>query len=80
MSFSSKRLKTEAHHAPDKGKATTTPSSPSNDSDEFVSSRMHLRDDCSQVINEIRPNDSTQPKANSERLKGDNNNKGKIAS
>jgi hypothetical protein len=38
------------------------------------------RDDCSHVINEIRPKGSTQPKANSESLKGDSSNKGKIAS
>jgi hypothetical protein len=79
-SHARKRLKTEAHHAPDKGKSIAAPSSPSNDSDKSVSSRMHLRDDCSHVINEIRPKGSTQPKENSERSKGDNNNKGKIAS
>jgi hypothetical protein len=74
------KVENEAHHAPDKGKATTAPSSPSNDSDKSVSSRMHLRDDCSHVINEIRPKGSTQPKANSEKLKGDSSDKGKIAS
>jgi hypothetical protein len=73
-------LKTEAHHAPDKGKSTAALSSPSNRYDKSVSSRMHLRDDCSHVINEIRPKGSAQPKANSEISKGDNNNKGKIAS
>jgi hypothetical protein len=72
-------LKTEAHHAPDKGKATAAPSSPFNGFDKSVSSRMHLRDDCSHVISEIRPKGSTQPKENSERSKGDNN-KGRIAS
>jgi hypothetical protein len=41
---------------------------------------MHLRDDCSHVINEIRTKGSTQPKENSERSNGDNNNKGNIAS
>jgi hypothetical protein len=41
---------------------------------------MHLRDDCSHVINEIRPKGSTHPKENSERSKGDTNNKGRIAS
>jgi hypothetical protein len=73
-------LKTKAHHAPDKGKATAAPSSPSNDFDKSVSSRMHFRDDCSHVISEIRPKGSTQPKENSKRSKGDNNNKGNIAS
>jgi hypothetical protein len=61
-SHASKRLKTEAHHAPDKGKSTASPSSPSNGSDKSVSSQMHLRDDCSHVINEIRPKGSAQPK------------------
>jgi hypothetical protein len=46
----------------------------------YVSSRMHLRGDCSHVISEIRHKISTQPKENLERSKGDNNNKGKIAS
>jgi hypothetical protein len=75
-----KRFKTKAHHAPDKGKTTTSPSSPSNGSDKSVSSRMHLRDGFSLVISDIRPKGSTQPKANSERSKGDNNNKGNITS
>jgi hypothetical protein len=70
-----KRLKTEAHHAPDKGKSISAPSSPSNESDKSISSRMHLRDDLSHVISEIRPIGSTQPKANSERSKCDNINK-----
>ena len=77
-SHARKRLKTEAHHAHDKGKSIVAPSSPSNDFDKSMSSRMHLRDDCSHVISEIRPKGSTQPKENSERSKGDSNNKGKI--
>jgi hypothetical protein len=80
MHFSSKRLKTEAHQAHDKGKATNAPFSLSNGSDKFGSSHVHLRDDCSHVINDIRLKGSMQPKENSERLKGDSNNKGKIAS
>jgi hypothetical protein len=79
-SHASKRLKTEAHHAHDKGKVVVTPSSPSSDSTKFVSSCMHLRDYCSHVISEIKPKGSTHPKANLEKSKGDNNNKGKIAS
>jgi hypothetical protein len=47
----------------DKGKFFVAPSSPSSDSTKLVSSRMHLRDDCSHVINEIKPQGSTQPKA-----------------
>jgi hypothetical protein len=64
----------------DKGKFVVAPSSPSRDSTKSVSSCMHLRDDCSHVISEIKPKVSTQPKANSEKSKGDSNNKGKIAS
>jgi hypothetical protein len=64
-SHARKRLKTEAHHAVDKGKSTATPSSPSNGSDKSMSSRMHLRDDFSHMINEIRPKGSTHPKENS---------------
>jgi hypothetical protein len=79
-SHASKRFKTEAHHAPDKGKSTASPSSPSNNSNKSVSSHMHLRDYCSHVIIDIRPKGSTHPKENSERSKGDNNNKGKTAS
>jgi hypothetical protein len=75
-----KRLKIESHHALDKGKNTTAPSSPSNGSNKYVSSQMHLRDDCSHVISVIRPKGLAQPKENSGRSKGDNNNQGKIAS
>jgi hypothetical protein len=64
----------------DKGKSIASPSSPSSDSTKLVSSRMHFRDDCSHVISEIKPQGSTQPKANSGNSKGDSRNKGKIAS
>jgi hypothetical protein len=73
-------LKIKAHHALDKGKAIANPSSPSNGSDKSGSSLMHLRDNCSHVINEIRPKDSMQQKENSEKSKGDNINQGNIAS
>jgi hypothetical protein len=63
-----------------KEKLLLLPSSPSSDSRKYVSSLMHLRDDCSHVISEIKPKGSTQPKTNSKNSKGDNNNKGKIAS
>jgi hypothetical protein len=79
-SHASKRFKTEAHHALDKGKSTVAPSSSSNGSDKSVSSWMHLMDDCSHVIDEIRPKGSTQPKENLGKSKGDNNNQGNIAS
>jgi hypothetical protein len=40
---------------------------------------MHLRDDFSHVINEIRLTGSTQPKEILEKSKGGNKNKGNIA-
>jgi hypothetical protein len=64
----------------DKGKVVAAPSSPSSDSAKSVSSRMHLRDDFSHVISEIKPQGSTQPKANLGKSKGDRRKKGKIAS
>jgi hypothetical protein len=73
-------LKIEAHHALDKGKAIVAPSSPSNGSEKSLSSRMHLRDDCSHVISEIRPKGSAQPKANSGKSRGGSNNQGRVAS
>jgi hypothetical protein len=73
-------LKTKSHHSTDKEKVIVGPSSPSNDSTKSLSSHMHLRDDFSHVINDIRPKCSTQPKANSKKSKGDNIKKGKIAS
>jgi hypothetical protein len=39
---------------------------------------MHLRDDFSHVISEIRPKGSTQPKENSEKSKGDTTTRGKF--
>jgi hypothetical protein len=75
-----KRLKTQSHHALDKGKSIVSPSSPSNGSNKSVSSRMHLRGYCSHVINEIRPKGSPQPKANSGKSRGDSNNQGRVAS
>ena len=62
------------------GKVISAPSSPSNDSDKSMSSRTHLRDDCSHVINEIKPKDSAHLKANSKKSRGDSNNQGKVAS
>jgi hypothetical protein len=79
-SHARKRLKTKAHHTHDKGKVVVSPSSPSCESAKVVSSCMHLRDDFSHFICEINPKGSTQPNANSGNSKGDNNNKGKIAS
>jgi hypothetical protein len=75
-----KILKTESHHALDKGKATVAPSSPSDDSDKSMSSRIHLRGDCSHVISEIKPKCFAQLKAFSGKLGGDNNNQGRVAS
>jgi hypothetical protein len=79
-SHASNRLKIEAHHAPNKGKVVGAPSSPLNDSAKPVSSRMHLRDDCSHVISEIMPKVSTHSKANSGKSRGDSSNKGRISS
>jgi hypothetical protein len=73
-------LKTEAQHALDKGKDNVAPSSPSIYSDKSMSSWMHLRDDFSHVISEIKPKGSTQPKAISRKSRGDNNNQGRVAS
>jgi hypothetical protein len=79
-SHASKRLKTDVPHVQDKGKVVASPSSPSNDSSKSVSSRMHLKDDCSHVISEIQPQGSNQPRATSGKSKGDNSDKRKIAS
>jgi hypothetical protein len=79
-SHANKRLKIEAHHAFDKGKVVVAPSSPSNESDKFMSSQMHLRDDFSHMISEIMPKGSSQLKAISGKSGGDNNNQGRVAS
>jgi hypothetical protein len=80
-SHASKRLKTDIPQPmQDKGKSTTSPSSPSTDSSKYVSSHLHLKDDCSHVINEIQPQGSNQPQATSENSKGNNSVKRKIAS
>jgi hypothetical protein len=79
-SHANKILKIEAHHALDKGKSNVAPSSPPNDSNKSVSSRIHLRDTCFHVIIEIRPEGSAQPKANSGKSRGDNNDQGRVAS
>jgi hypothetical protein len=76
----SKRLKTDVPHVQDKGKVVASPSSPSNDSSKSVSSYMHLKDVCSHVISEIKPQGSNQPKATFEKFKGDKNDRRKIAS
>ena len=64
----------------DKGKFVASPSSPSSDSTKLVSSRMHLRDDFSHVISEIKPQGSTQPKVNLGNSEGDGSDKRRIAS
>jgi hypothetical protein len=79
-SHANKILKTESHHAVDKGKYIVAPSSPSDDSDKSVSSRMHLKDDCSHVISEINTKGSTRPKANSGKSRGDSSNQERVAS
>jgi hypothetical protein len=53
-SHASKRLKIDIpQHVQDKGKVVASPSSPSTDSFKYVSSRLHLKDEFSHVINEI---------------------------
>jgi hypothetical protein len=79
-SHARKQLKIEDHDVHEKGKDVDSPSSPSSDPTKSGSSHMHLRDDCSHVISEINPQGSTQPKAITRKSKGDNNDKGRIAS
>jgi hypothetical protein len=80
-SHASKRLKIDIPQPmQDKEKTISSPSSPSNDSSKFVSSRMNLKDDCSHVISEIQPQASNQPQDTSGKSKGDNNEKRKFAS
>jgi hypothetical protein len=80
-SHASKRLKIDIPQlVQDKEKAVASPSSPSNDSLKYVSSCLLLKDDCSHVINEIQPQWSNQPQATSKKSKGNNSEKGKIAS
>jgi hypothetical protein len=80
-SHASKRLKMDIPQpVQDKGKTTTSPSSPSDDSSKYVSFRMHMKDECFHVINKIQPQGSNQPRATYERSKGNNSEKKKIAS
>ena len=79
-SHASKILKVNIPPMQDKGKATSSPSSPSDDSSKYVSSRMIFKDDCSHVIIEIQPQGSNQPWDTSEKSKGDNTDKRKIPS
>jgi hypothetical protein len=79
-SHSSKRLKAYVPHVQDKGKLVSSPSSPSIDSSKFVSSRMHLKEDCSHVISEIHPQGSNQPRDTSGKSKWDIGDKRKISS
>ena len=77
----SKRLKIDVPQpVQDKGKEVASSSSPSDDSSKFVSSRMHLKDDCSHVINNIQPQGSNQPRATSKNSKGNITEKRKIVS
>jgi hypothetical protein len=63
-SHASKRLKTDVPKPElDKGKGVATPSKSSKDSSESVSSRLHLKDDCSHVISAVHPQGSHQLKA-----------------
>jgi len=64
----------------DKGKATTSPSSPSTKSSNYVSSCLHLKYECSHVISEIKPQGSNQPRETQGKSVGDNSEKRKYAS
>jgi hypothetical protein len=80
-SHASKRLKTGVPQPVlDNRKATASPSSPSTESSKSVSSRLHLKHDCSHVINAIQPQGSNQPRATPEKSRGDNSEKRKYAS
>jgi hypothetical protein len=79
-SHASKHLKTNVPHVQDKGKVVASPSSPSNESSKSVSSYMHLKDDCSHVISEIKPQGLNQPKATYGKSKGDSSDRRKISS
>jgi hypothetical protein len=75
-SHASKRLKNDVPKPmQDKGKGVATPSKSSKESSESVSSRLHLKDDCSHVISAVQPQGSNQPKAATERSKEDNSEK-----
>jgi hypothetical protein len=75
-SHASKRLKTDVSKpVQDKGKGVATASKSSKESSESVSSRLHLKDDCSHVISAIQPQGSNQPKAATKRSKGDSSEK-----
>jgi hypothetical protein len=71
-SHASKRIK---HDVPKpekyKGKGLATPSQSSKESYESVSSRLHLKDDCSHIISAVQPQGFNQPKVATERLKED---------
>jgi hypothetical protein len=76
----SKWIKTDVPHVKDKGDATASPSSSSNDTSKFISSHMHLKDDCSHVVIEIQPQGSNQPHANSKKSMVVNSDKRNIVS
>jgi hypothetical protein len=54
----------------DKGKGIATHSSSSKESSKSVSSRLHLKDDCSHVISAVQPQGSNQSKAATKNQKG----------
>ena len=65
-----KKLKSDVPKPnPDKGKGVANPSKSSKDSSRSVSSRLHLKDNFSQVISEIHPQGFDQPKASTKRSK-----------
>jgi hypothetical protein len=72
-SHASKRLKNDVPKLEkDKGKRVATPSKSSKESSEYVSSRLHLKNDCSHVISAVQPQGSNHPKDVTEISKEDN--------
>jgi hypothetical protein len=80
-SHDGKRLKIDVSQPVlDNRKVVASPSSPSTKSSKSVSSRLHIKYDCSHVINAIHPRGSNQARATPEKSRGDNNEKRKYAS
>ena len=75
-SHASKRLKIDVPEpVHDKGKRIATPSNSSKESAKSVSSHLHLKDDCSNVIRAVQPQGSNQSKASTRKSKGGSSEK-----
>jgi hypothetical protein len=69
----------QTSHASKTGKEVASPSSPSTNSSKLVSSRLHLKDDCSHVINKIQPQGSNQPRLLQKSIRETTVKKGKLS-